>query len=149
MCKNYEVLNQFIGRKVEVFFHSLTLPYSATYRYNSFTWKVCEEDLCLGDSEESDNKTFINTNEIKSIKNLTEDIYTTVLDLCTGDFMVSICCVEEKVKLHSCNHCGKEIEFNEYWLSGSYGNIRLCEDCAYPLYPDMEVYLGLGGDMCE
>jgi len=141
MCKNLRHLNQFVGHKVELFYHSPTLPYASTYTYGSFNWEMVEDDLCLMDELDDDCKTFVNLNEVKEIANLSEDLYSTVVDLVTDKFTLSICCAEERPIIPACSKCGKKLnELDFIWCvdqkagfgsihDGDYIKIKLCDDC--------------------
>jgi hypothetical protein len=133
-------LSQFLGMRVEVSIntHTHNNNLMCTYFYESFDFDAGEFILCLFDKKDETLNTRINNELILEVKNLTEDLYDDVIHIYTNDFILSITTLEQKLILPKCNHCGKEIEHNEYWLSGAYGDLRLCEDCSYPLYPISE-----------
>jgi hypothetical protein len=133
-------LQQFQGHRVEVSFNTHTHDNNVmvTFVYNNFDFDNGEYILCLFDSKDETLNARLEKNLITTVTNIDEDIYHDVVHIYTNNFILSITTLEEPIRLPRCNHCGNEIEYNEYWLDGAYGRLRLCEDCCLDLYPDNE-----------
>jgi len=133
----YSNLNQFIGHKVEI----TTRGSRITFIYHNFNCDIIEKDLVLMDETDGDCRVYIPIDEIKEITNLTDDLYTTVVDIKYGNKMISVCCAERKPIPIKCNKCGHEFqEDDQIWninQQGEYGSIydgewiskRLCDNC--------------------
>jgi hypothetical protein len=126
-------LNEFVGHKIYVSVNGLV-----NYFYNRFEYYYDDEnDLVLCDDSDSNVKTYISSSEIKLITNINDnDIYCDVIGIYHESDKYEICIGEKKPTPIRCNHCNKEIEFNEYWLNGPLGKLRLGEECASELYSD-------------
>ena len=98
-------LNQFVNHKVEISTRGLRI----TFNYQDFNYEVTEEDLILMDVSDKDCGVYIPVGEIVEVTNLTDDLYTTVVDIKYGDKILSICCAERKPIPVRCDRCGKEI----------------------------------------
>lgn len=150
MRKNLELLNQFKGRRCEI--SLINHPLYATYIYQTFNYEVEEECLNLKDETESECNTTIELNRIIEIKNLNvKNVYDDVVDIKTGDFVLSITLLEEKPKYPRCFKCRKEIKIPEESIwningFGNYGshydgdklNINVCDDCMYDFIGEIE-----------
>jgi len=119
---NLDYLNQFINHKVEITTRDLRI----TFIYQDFNFDICDNDLVLMDETDTDCRAYIPLNEITGIVNLTDDLYSTVVDVKyrdkLEDKMISICCAERKFIYPRCYKCGKEIfvpEESIWYINGS------------------------------
>jgi hypothetical protein len=124
--------------EVSINFHNTNNNFMSTYVYESLDCDIGKFILCLFDGRNQTLNTRINNELILEVRNNFEDVYDDVVHIYTENFILSITKLDQKIVLPKCNHCGCEIEHNEYWLSGAYGDLRLCENCSYPLYPSNE-----------
>ena len=138
---NLNHFNQFINHKVEV----TTRESRITFNYYDFNYDICDNDLILMDETDKDCRVYIPVDKITSVTNLTDDLYTTVVDIKYkdefGDKIISICCAERKPIPIRCNKCGYVFEDGEQvWeinQQGQYGSIydgdwlvkKLCDRC--------------------
>lgn len=143
MKKNFDLLNQFKGRRCEIVL--INHPLYATYIYQLFNFEIDEEYLIFKDETESESNTTIELSKIIEVKNLNVDnIYNNVVDIKTNDFILSITLLEEQPEYPRCFKCGNKIKTPEdsIWNisgSGNYGshydgeklNINICDNCMY------------------
>ncbi|HBY19927.1 MAG TPA: hypothetical protein DEG71_02795 [Clostridiales bacterium] len=103
-------LSILIGHKVEICTH---LPHSdfLTYVYENFNWQIHEEELWLYDVNGLESITTIPINSIKNIKNLCEDVQSTVVDIITENHNYALCSIENHSKAIT---KGTKITFNEF-----------------------------------
>ena len=134
-------LNQFVNHKVEV----TTRESRITFNYYDFNYDICDNDLVLMDETDKDCRVYIPIEDITSITNLTDDLYSTVVDIKYkdefGDKIISICCAEGKPIPVRCDKCGYIFsEDEQVWYinqQGQYGSVydgewvckRLCDRC--------------------
>ena len=134
-------LNQFINHKVEL----TTREARITFNYYDFNYEVTEDDLILMDGTDKDCRVYIPIEEITSVTNLTDDLYTTVVDIKYRDEfsnkIISICCAERRPIPVRCDKCGYVFEEDEQiWYinqQGQYGSMydgdwlvkKLCDRC--------------------
>ena len=134
-----ELLKRYIGMRCEITIntHTHDNKVMATYTYEKFDCDIGNFILCLFDSKDGTLNTRINNDLILEIRNNCEDVYDDVVHIYTEDFILSVTTLESLPILLHCNHCNKEIDVidNEYWLSGAYDSLRICEDCALTLFP--------------
>ena len=109
--KNYALLDQFVDRKCEVSFYTLSdNVLSATYVYDSFSYQLTDEYIQLHDQSEDDCVlTSIELSKVNSISNLTSDFYFDVVSIKTNDYIVGVCTLESKFIYPMCYKCGKQI----------------------------------------
>ena len=133
--------NQFINHKVEI----TTRESRITFNYQDFNYEVTEEDLILMDETDNDCRVYIPVGEIVEVTNLTDDLYTTVVDIKYrdefGDKILSICCAERKPIPVRCDKCGYVFsDDGQIWYinqQGQYGSVydgdwlvkKLCDRC--------------------
>lgn len=143
MKKNFDLLNQFKGRRCEITL--INHPLYVTYVYQSFNFEVDEEYLNLKDETESESNTTIELRKIIEVSSLNvNDIQNDVIDIKTNNFILSITLLEEQPEYPRCFKCGKKIKTPEdsIWNisgSGNYGshydgdkiNINVCDNCMY------------------
>lgn len=138
MQTNISTFNQFVGHKVEL----STKDSRITYQYHNFNYDVdFENDLVIMDDSDSDCKTYIPLNKITEIINLTDDLYSTVVNVKYGDEQINICCAESRPALVKCDRCLHIFKDDEQiWIinqQGQYGSQfdseriskKLCDDC--------------------
>jgi len=138
-------LSQFVNHKVEI----TTRDSRITFIYQDFNYDICDNDLVLMDEIETDCRVYIPLNEITDVTNLTNDLYSTVVDVKHGDElenkMISICCAEHKPIPVTCSKCGYVFGIEEQvWRieqQGQYGSAydgdwickKLCDKCVSTL----------------
>jgi len=138
---NLNHLNQFVNHKVEV----TTRESRITFNYYDFNYEVTENDLILMDEYDKDCRVYIPIEEIILVTNLTDDLYTTVVDVKYrdefGNKIISICCAESKPIPVRCDKCGYVFgEDEQIWYinqQGQYGSVydgeniskKLCDSC--------------------
>ena len=134
---NLNHINQFVNHKVEV----TTRESRITFNYYDFNYDICDNDLVLMDEYDKDCRVYIPLDEITSVTNLTDDLYTTVVDVKYGDKILSICCAERRPIPVRCDRC--DYVFNngdQIWYInqiGEYGSMydgdviskKICENC--------------------
>ena len=134
---NLNHINQFVNHKVEV----TTRESRITFNYYDFNYDICDNDLVLMDVSDKDCGVYIPFEEITEITNLTDDLYTTVVDIKYGNKILSICCAERKPIPVRCDRC--EYVFSDgdqiWWINqvGEYNSIhdnevinkKLCDRC--------------------
>ena len=103
-------LSILIGHKVEICTH---LPHSdfLTYVYENFNWQIHGEELWLYDVNGLESITTIPISSIKNIKNLCEDVQSTVVDIITENHNYALCSIENHSKAIT---KGTKITFNEF-----------------------------------
>lgn len=126
--RNYQLLDQFSGRKCEVSLHTLVGNFViSTYIHHSFFYELDNENIYLKDGMNNQNDIFTELNSITEVKNLCDDIYHDVVDLVIDNFIISVCLLEEKPKYPKCHKCGNEICIPEdnWYINGydGYENI--------------------------
>ena len=117
---NFNHINQFINHKVELTTRELRI----TFNYQDFNYDICDNDLVLMDEYDKDCRVYIPLDEIVEVTNLTNDLYSTVVDIKYGDKILSICCAEEKFIYPRCYKCGKTILVPEDSIYYIHGNIN-------------------------
>ena len=138
---NLNHFNQFINHKVEV----TTRESRITFNYYDFNYDICDNDLILMEKTDKDCRVYIPVDKITSVTNLTDDLYTTVVDIKYkdefGDKIISICCAERRPIPVRCDRCGYVFSDDEQiWYinqQGQYGSVydgdwvckRLCDSC--------------------
>lgn len=144
MSKCISKLNQFIGRRVEI----TTRESRITFTYQYFNYDVDENDLVLMDETDDDCRVYIPVDDVTEIINLTDDLYTTVVDIKYDGKVILVCCAEKRpvsIKCDKCNHMFEEDE--QVWSinqQGEYNSIydgdwickRLCDRCVSWLIED-------------
>jgi len=134
-------LNQFVNHKVEL----TTRESRITFNYYDFNYDICDNDLVLMDEYDKDCRVYIPVDEITSVTNLTDDLYTTVVDIKYkdefGNKILSICCAERKPIPVRCDRCGCVFGDGDqiWWINqiGEYGSVydgeniskKLCDSC--------------------
>jgi len=139
--QNLNHFNQFVNHKVEL----TTRESRITFNYYDFNYDICDNDLVLMDEYDKDCRVYIPVDEITSVTNLTDDLYTTVVDVKYrdefGNKILSICCAESKPIPVKCDRC--EYVFSDgdqiWWINqiGEYGSVydgeniskKLCDSC--------------------
>ena len=138
---NLNHINQFVNHKVEV----TTRESRITFNYYDFNYDICDNDLVLMDEYDKDCRVYIPVDEITSVTNLTDDLYTTVVDIKYkdefGNKILSICCAESKPIPVTCDKCGYVFGDGDqiWWINqiGEYGSVydgeniskKLCDSC--------------------
>jgi len=141
-------LNQFINHKVEITARESRI----TFTYQDFNYDICDDDLILMDETDPDCRAYIPVDKITEIINLTDDLYSTVVDIRYNDEledkMISICCAERKSIPVKCDKCGYVFgDEEQIWYinqQGQYGSMydgdwickRLCDNCVEVLMDD-------------
>jgi len=144
---NLNYLNQFVNHKVEI----TTRGSRITFTYQDFNYDIYDNDLVLMDEIDTDCRIYIPLEEVIEITNLTDDLYTTVIDIKygeSGNKILSICCAERRPVPIKCDKCGYVFsEDEQIWYinqQGQYGSVydgdwickKLCDRCVEVLMDD-------------
>lgn len=156
--RNYQLLDQFLGRKCSVSIRSLTdFTLDASYIYQSFTYYLEDEFIYLEDEiNDREAFTYFELGKVKEIKNLCDNIYHDVVTFVIEDeYLIDVCTLESKPMFPKCHHCKKDILIPEAvnWSIHGYdcfenpydGNcdvvngLNFCSDCIQEFVGEIEV----------
>ena len=162
MENNYQLLDQFLGMKCEVGFHSITdVTLNASYVYQSFTYHLEDEFIYLEDETNSKEAfTYFELDKIKEINNLGNYLYKDVVTFKTDEHIIDICTLEEPFVYPKCHKCGKDILIPEAvnWRVIGHScyenpydndmdiidNLNFCSDCMVGFIGSIEDYNCVG-----
>ena len=153
--RNYQLLDQFLNRECQVSLHTrIGSVVISTYTHKCFDYEIDEDNIYLKDLMNGQNDIFTELDSIIEVENLCDDVYRDAVSIITKEFIVSVCCLEERPQHPKCHKCGEEIIIPEdnWSVRGydGYGNVydgdvekinglHFCGECIFGFIGEVEL----------